>query len=171
LVDRFSLNRDRHYGSWIFVFQLLLASCIAICGLLDVRQNFPILMVFTLVACFCSASQDIATDALAVRMLVGTEPAWGSTLQSAGNYLGSIIGGGGALILLDRIGWRSSLLVMAGVILLSGISLLMYREHKIEATTQKPSLCLLSVILIQKWNVDERQLKIESDNGSVSCEL
>lgn len=139
LVDQFSLNRDRHYGSWILVFQLLLASCVAICGLLDVRQNFPILMVFTLVACFCSASQDIATDALAVRMLVGTERAWGSTIQSAGNYLGSIIGGGGALILLDRIGWRSSLLVMAGVILLSGIPLLMYREHKIEATTQKPS--------------------------------
>jgi MFS family permease len=137
IIDRFSLNRDRHYGTWILFFQILLASCVAISGMLDVRQNFPLLMGFTLLACLCSASQDIATDALAVRILVGAEKAWGSTIQSAGNYLGSIIGGGGILILLDRVGWRCSLLAIAVIILLSGIPLLRHKEYQIKnsATT------------------------------------
>ena len=146
-IDRFSLNRvgkaspleNRHYGTWILFFQILLAGCVAISGLLDVRQNLPILMGFVLLACFCSASQDIATDALAVRMLVGSERAWGSTIQTAGNYLGSFIGAGGVLILLDRIGWRSSLLTIAGVVLLAGIPLLRHKEHKIVTVDVKPS--------------------------------
>jgi MFS transporter, PAT family, beta-lactamase induction signal transducer AmpG len=143
LIDRFSLNRTRHYSTWILCFQVLFATCIAMCGLLDVRQNFPILMGFTLLACLLSASQDIATDALAVGMLAGSERAWGSTMQSAGNYLGSLIGGGVMLILLDRIGWRSSLLGMAVIILVAGIPLLKHQEGKLPRVKVKPSLTSL----------------------------
>ena len=140
LIDRFSLNRARHYSSWIWLFQILLAISVAICGLLDLRQNFPILMGFTLLACFFSASQDIATDALSVGILQKTERVWGSTIQSAGNYLGGVIGGGGVMILLDRIGWRSSMLMMAGFILVAGLPLLRHQEHQLVKPEFKPSL-------------------------------
>lgn len=140
LIDRFSLDRRRHYSTWIWCFQILLAISVAICGLLDVRTNFPMLIGFTLLACFFSASQDIATDALSVGMLQKSERAWGSTIQSAGNYLGGVIGGGGVLILLDRIGWRSSMLMMAGFILIAGIPLLRHKERQLIEPEVKPSL-------------------------------
>ncbi len=35
LIDRFSFNRRRHYTTWIWCFQILLAISVAICGLLD----------------------------------------------------------------------------------------------------------------------------------------
>ena len=138
LIDRFSFNRRRHYTTWIWCFQILLAISVAICGLLDVRVNFPILIGFTLLACFFSASQDIATDALSVGMLQKSERAWGSTIQSAGNYLGSVIGGGGVMILLDRVGWRSSMLMMAGFILIAGIPLLKHKERELVEPEVKP---------------------------------
>ncbi|NJR31725.1 MAG: MFS transporter [Chamaesiphon sp. CSU_1_12] len=140
LIDRFSFNRNRHYSTWIWCFQILLAISVAICGLLDLRENFWILMVFTLLACFFSASQDIAADALSVGMLQKSERAWGSTIQSAGNYLGGVIGGGGVMILLDRVGWRSSMLMMAGFILIAGIPLLRHKERQVIEPEVKPSL-------------------------------
>jgi MFS transporter, PAT family, beta-lactamase induction signal transducer AmpG len=127
-IDRFSPNRRRHYTAWVFCFQLLLAVCLAGCGFLDINKNFPALMALTLVACICSASQDIATDALAVKLLTPTERPWGSTLQSAGNYFGAVLGGGGVSILLDRLGWRMSLLSIAAVMLVAGLSILGYAE-------------------------------------------
>lgn len=139
LIDRFSIDRARHYSTWIWLFQILLAGSVAICGLLDVRQNLPILMGFTLLACFFSASQDIATDALSVGILQKSERAWGSTIQSAGNYLGSVIGGGGVMILLDRVGWRSSMLMMAGFILIAGIPLLKHKERQLVEPEVKPN--------------------------------
>jgi MFS transporter, PAT family, beta-lactamase induction signal transducer AmpG len=145
LIDRVSLNRHRHrhYSTWILFFQILLAVCVTICGLMDVRQNFPILMGLTLLACFVSASQDIATDALAVGMLTGSERAWGSTMQSAGNYLGGLFGGGVMLILLDRLGWRSCMLMMTAIILATGIPLLKYQERELPHVEVKPDLTSL----------------------------
>jgi MFS transporter, PAT family, beta-lactamase induction signal transducer AmpG len=143
LIDRYSLNRRRHYSTWILLFQILFAVCIAICGLMDVSQNFPILMGFTLLAYFISASQDIATDALAVGMLAESERAWGSTVQSAGGYLGAIFGGGVMLILLDLLGWRSCMLVMATIILAAGIPLLKYQERELPDVEVKPDLTSL----------------------------
>jgi MFS transporter, PAT family, beta-lactamase induction signal transducer AmpG len=144
LIDRVSLNRHRHYSTWILFFQILLAVCIAICGLMDLSQNFPILVAFTLLAYFISASQDIATDALAVGMLAGeSERAWGSMVQSTGGYLGAILGGGVMLILLDLLGWRSCMLGMAAIILATAIPLLKYQERELPHVEVKPDLTSL----------------------------
>ncbi len=56
------------------------------------------------------ATQDIATDALAVNLLQHDQQHWGNTFQVVGSRLGFIVGGGAVLC--------SRLVVMAADILL-----------------------------------------------------
>jgi MFS family permease len=86
-------------------------------------------MVGMFLAISCAATQDIATDALAVEMLDPSQRGLGNSIQGAGSYLGAILGGGGLLVLLDYWGWTGSLLVMALSVLLLMIPVLFHREN------------------------------------------
>lgn len=128
-IDRYSLPKLGHYRGWIICFQLLLALVTFGCGFIDIREHFNILIVCMFLAFLFSASQDIATDALAVNLLEPRERGLGNAIQAGGNVFGAIIGGGGVLILLDRIGWRYSLIIMSVVILLTLIPVILYKEQ------------------------------------------
>ncbi|BAY29031.1 hypothetical protein NIES2107_08720 [Nostoc carneum NIES-2107] len=128
-IDRYSLPKLGHYRGWIICFQLLLVLVTFGCGFIDIREHFNILIVCMFLAFLFSASQDIATDALAVNLLEPRERGLGNAIQAGGNVFGAIIGGGGVLILLDRIGWRYSLIIMSVVILLTLIPVILYKEQ------------------------------------------
>lgn len=135
-IDRYGLSRHGHYRSWIICFQCLLAFTLIGCAFLNIQTQFPLLLICMFLACTLAASQDIATDALAVGLLDKQERGVGNGIQSAGGQLGAILGGGGILILLDRIGWTASLWVMAIVTLLCLMPILFYSEPKPCLTAQ-----------------------------------
>ncbi|WGV24403.1 MFS transporter [Halotia branconii] len=128
-IDRYHLPKLGRYRGWIICFQFLLAIVTFGCGFIDIQENFNILVFCMFLAFLFSSSQDIATDALAVNLLEPREKGLGNAIQAGGNVFGAIIGGGGALILLDRIGWRYSLIIMSVVILLTLIPVLLHQEQ------------------------------------------
>jgi MFS family permease len=79
--------------------------------------------------CFFCASQDMATDALAVGLLEPYERGLGNGVQNAGGYLGGTIGGGGMLILLNHWGWTASLLTLALIVVVALFPVLWHRER------------------------------------------
>ncbi len=83
--------------------------------------------------CLFSASQDIATDALAVGLLEPKERGLGNAVQSVGGSLRGAIGGGGMLILLNNWGWRNSLLTLALIMIVTLIPVLLHRERVLSA--------------------------------------
>lgn len=112
-----------------YFFQLLLALVTFGCAFIDIGENFNTLVFYMFCAFLFSSSQDIATDALAVNLLEPQERGIGNAIQSGGNVFGAIIGGGGVLILLDRVGWKYSLIIMSLVMLLTLIPVLLYQEQ------------------------------------------
>lgn len=144
IIDRYSFNNKEHYRPWIISCQSLLAVTLIICAFLNIEQN-PIAIIISLfIVCFLAATQDIATDALAINLLTEKERGMGNGVQSAGNYLGSVIGGGGMLILLNRLGWRNSLLTLANCILLASIPIWLHREAvTTSANHKKPNFMAL----------------------------
>ncbi|TVP65607.1 MAG: MFS transporter [Nodularia sp. (in: Bacteria)] len=132
LIDRYSFTRLGHYRFWIICFQLLFASATAICAFLDLQNNFLLGFVCILLIGFFCASQDIATDALAVGLLEADERGLGNGVQLAGNNLGAVLGGGGMLLLLNHWGWRASMLSLAAIVVLALIPLLWHRERQQE---------------------------------------
>lgn len=94
------------------------------------------------IGAFASATVDIACDGYAVESLAEKHRGWGNAAQVAGAYLGSAIGGGVFLILIDHIGWRDATLVMAAVLVGLGLPFLLgrspLRAHRDGA--ERPSL-------------------------------
>jgi len=130
LIDRYSFSRWGHYRFWIIFFQLWVVSITALCSLLNLETQLPLILVgLALLAVGC-ASQDIATDALALRLLEPKERGFGNAIQGIGGSLGMMIGGGGMLILLNRWGWTASLLALAAVMVIALIPVLYYREPR-----------------------------------------
>ncbi|AFY58718.1 arabinose efflux permease family protein [Rivularia sp. PCC 7116] len=127
-IDRYRIPKLGHYRGWIIVFQILLAIVTFGCAFIDIENNFNTLIICMFCAFLFSSSQDIATDAIAVNLLEPNERGIGNAIQSGGNIFGAIIGGGGVLILLDRVGWKYSLIIISLVMLITLIPVLLYSE-------------------------------------------
>lgn len=129
LIDRYGWTKWGHYKFWIVLMQSLMAIAIAVCAFLDLKTNFTLLLAGMLVAIALAATQDVATDALAIELLKPAERGFGNSIQVAGGYLGGILGGGVILILLDAWGWTRSLLTIALAILLLIFPVLFHHEN------------------------------------------
>ncbi|MEY9165901.1 MFS family permease [Sinorhizobium fredii] len=105
-VERFRLprvgrNRLRvivAVGGW------LCAAGLVVIGLTGLSPLMPVLVSLILVA-FVTSTVDIACDGYAVETLAKEHHGWGNTTQVGGAYLGSAIGAGLFLVLVDRYGW------------------------------------------------------------------
>lgn len=128
LIDTYGFTRWGHYRFWIICFQLWVVSVTVFCSFLSVEENLPLVLVGLVLLAVGSGSQDIATDALALRLLKPEERGAGNAVQAIGGALGRTIGGGGMLILLNRWGWRMSLLALAAMMLVALIPLLFHQE-------------------------------------------
>jgi hypothetical protein len=80
------------------------------------------------VVALVSATHDIAADATAVRLLEPAERGVGNGIQKAGGYFGLMAGGGGALVVYDRLGWIPALLFLSALTALPLPALLRHRE-------------------------------------------
>ena len=139
LIDRYGLTRWGHYRFWIVCFQSLMVGAIATLAFVDHTQQFALLLVGLLLVTLLSASQDIATDALAVGMLAPSERGLGNGVQRGGNSLGAVVGGGGMLILLGIWGWQAALLLMASLLALALLPVVYHRERTVPVTVAAPA--------------------------------
>ena len=153
-IDRYGFTRWGHYRFWIICFQLIVACTLVVFAFIDIKNQLNLAFLCLVIICFVCASQDIATDALAVGLLEPHERGFGNGIQSAGNYLGAIIGGGGMLISIERWGWKASMLTLAVVIVMALIPVLRYKEptskHQKSAraasNSQKPANPFMDIV-------------------------
>jgi predicted MFS family arabinose efflux permease len=129
IVDRYHIPRLGHYRGWIICFQSLLIVTLLVASSLDIQTNLVGLLVCMFLVFLFSSSQDIATDALTVNLLEPQERGLGNAIQASGNFLGAIIGGGAALILLDKAGFGTTLVTLAIALLLCLLPILLHCER------------------------------------------
>ncbi len=102
------------------------------------------------------ATQDIATDALAVNILKNEQQHWGNTFQVIGSRLGFIVGGGAILWLLDLLQWQATFLLLAALVFLNTLPILFYKEPEhakisMQATVQ-PALRNIKTYFRYFWS-------------------
>lgn len=143
-VDRFGYSALGHYRSWIIPTQFLSMLILVVLSFLPIQAlNQPeYLWVFFIVLLsmnLVGATQDIATDGLAVSILKNQQLHWGNTFQVVGSRLGFIVGGGAVLWALDRFDWQITFLVLAGLVFLNTLPILYFKEPSQPPNTQNPS--------------------------------
>ncbi|MFE1592975.1 MFS transporter [Nocardia sp. NPDC058705] len=122
-VDRYGTRR-----TWLLVLQLLSAAVAMVLACLDLSASLRWLFVGIVVVNLLSATQDVATDGLAVRMLGSRERGLGNGIQVGAYRVGMIVGGGALLWLYALAGWRALFLAMAVLIVVTTVPVWLMRE-------------------------------------------
>ncbi|MDA3642450.1 MFS transporter [Saccharopolyspora indica] len=128
LVDRFGSARRGHYRSWLLVLQPALALALLSLLVLDPVADLGLVLFAALATGVLSATQDIAVDALTVRLLRPEQHGIANGIQVAGGYVGSLIGGGVSLLVYDEFGWAPAVLALAVLSALPAVQLLWLAE-------------------------------------------
>lgn len=121
ILDKFPLFRLGKRRSWILVMQFCLFVTLVVMAFLNPAINPYILASVALVFAFFSATQDIAIDAYRTDVLPSAERGIGATFNTIGYRFAMIIAGAVAMILAEKIGWRLTYLIMAGIFLVEMI--------------------------------------------------
>jgi predicted MFS family arabinose efflux permease len=87
-----------------------------------------LLLGVVLVVNLLAATQDVATDGLAVNLLEARELGLGNGVQVAAYRVGMILGGGLILAVFDAAGWRPTLLSLGAMLLVATVPIALYRE-------------------------------------------
>jgi hypothetical protein len=133
LIDRYSLPVLGRFNSWIVPLQLGSITILCALGLQGTLSHVRFLMAAFLLLNLIAATQDIATDGLAVEMLAERERGLANGLQVAGYRVGMIVGGGALLVLYDRLGSSGTFLAMAALTTLAPYSVLAELPEELRA--------------------------------------
>lgn len=115
-VDRYGTRRQ-----WLLTLQLA-ASAVALgMACLDLSSSLQWLFVGIAVINALSATQDVATDGLAVNLLGPRQRGLGNGIQVGAYRIGMIAGGGALLWVFALAGWCSLFVVMAVLLLLTAV--------------------------------------------------
>ncbi len=146
-VDRWGSARFGRRRSWILPLQVLSAAIALGLAFVDPARGLGALMIALFLSNLTAATQDIATDGLAVDMLSPEERGHGNGVQVAAYRVGMIIGGGLLLVVFDHSGWRTTFAAMAGLLLLSTVPVVLHRERPaLPAPPGAPGASWLSVL-------------------------
>jgi MFS transporter, PAT family, beta-lactamase induction signal transducer AmpG len=129
---------DRHFWpsfgrrrSWIVPLQLLTVVVLLGLSAVGAFASMLVLMIAVSLLNLLAATQDIATDGLAVELLAADERGLANGLQVAGYRLGMIVGGGALLILHDRLGNTGTFMVMAALTAVATLPVLRLHEPSV----------------------------------------
>ena len=144
LVDKSNGDLNR-YKKWIFSSEIFYAIVIFSTALLDLQTDFKLIIVLLLIAFTASATQDIATDAFAYLVLEKKQRSFGSSIQTIGSFLGTLIGSGLLLIIYHYFGWKYLVFSLGAFVLLAIIPLRFYKPKPIKLPTAKSSINLKDI--------------------------
>lgn len=131
LIDRLGFGRLGHYRIWLLLMQISIALILLIISTLDIASEFTLFVALAMAMTAFAATQDIATDAIACRLLPSKQRGFGNGVQIGGGLLGMIIGAGGMLVIYPYLGWQVSLIALAGFECLAILPVLLFREASI----------------------------------------
>ncbi|HEU4535357.1 MAG TPA: MFS transporter, partial [Polyangiaceae bacterium] len=119
---------------------LQIASALVAGSLVFVRFDGELWPLFVGVVCanLCAATQDVATDALAVDLLGPDERGLGNGVQVAGYRLGMIVGGGALLAAFEHLGWSLTFGLVSALLLLATVPLVLARAPTFAAAPAPP---------------------------------
>jgi MFS transporter, PAT family, beta-lactamase induction signal transducer AmpG len=134
LVDRmplpvltYALGQRR---SWLVLAQVVCIVSLVGIALSDPAVRLLTTVLWTVVLAFASATQDIVIDAYRIETLHEDEQGAGAAAYQLGYRLALISAGAVALILADVVGWKTTYIIMAALMVMGLLTILFSPEPK-----------------------------------------
>ena len=121
LLDRFSVPLFGRRRGWIFVSQFILLILIFAMSLVSPVKSTLVFAFLAFGLAFASSSQDIVVDAYRAEVLREDERGLGAAVSVTGYRVAMLVSGALALILSEVLGWRSTYMFIA-VLMILGIT-------------------------------------------------
>lgn len=125
LLDRPALRA--HRGRVVFAIQVVTLGALLAVAAVDPATSMPALLAGVLLVNLLCATQDIATDALAVDGLKPAQRGLANGLQVGGYRVGMVVGGGFLLALVEDWGWAQAVSVLAGLLAVASFPAVLLR--------------------------------------------
>ncbi|MCF7824698.1 MAG: MFS transporter [Candidatus Marinimicrobia bacterium] len=108
LVDLIEFKRFGSKRTWIAGAQAAMISTLGIVVFFDYSTNIQLLTTLIVIHNIFAATQDVAIDALAIKVLPDNERGIANGFMFGSSYLGQAIGGSGALLIAGKFGFALS---------------------------------------------------------------
>jgi PAT family beta-lactamase induction signal transducer AmpG len=144
IMDRFVppfLGRRR---GWMLVTQIGLVLAISVMAFSDPAGATGIFAVLAFLVAFVSASQDVVVDAYRTEVLEPVELGPGAGVHILGYRIAMLTSGAIALILADRLPWKTVYLLMAGSLMVGVVASLFSPEPRLK---EKPPAILKEAVV------------------------
>ena len=123
------IDRYGHLRSWLFVLQgAMVVALLALLPFTDPATRLGPVIAVCAAYVFLSATQDIAVDAVAVRVLAERERGAGNGIQIAASYAGTLVGGGLCVVVYDRYGWIAAITLLSVLTGIGLVTIALFRE-------------------------------------------
>ncbi|MGH8240034.1 MAG: MFS transporter, partial [Steroidobacteraceae bacterium] len=129
---------------WLLALQLSALSVAAVISQLQLDGNYVLLFAAAFAFNLIAATQDIATDGLAVRMLDAQELGLANGIQVGAYRIGMMFGGGLLLKVLTLTDWTFAFVCMTALLAVTMIPVLLMREPPRPAGEMRPGVVQLS---------------------------
>ena len=134
-IDRIGSRRLGHHRGWILPLQGTVILCLAGLALIAPQALFGsafwLLLGMLLLINLAAASQDVATDGLAVRLLPERWRGLGNSLQVGGYKVGMLASGSGLLLVIGGLGWNLSIGLLALALVVLTLPILLFPEKRL----------------------------------------
>jgi len=131
------IDRYGRYRTWLLVLQTgLVVALLALLPFRDPAATLGPLVAVCAAYVLLSATQDIAVDAIAVRLLPDRDRGTGNGIQIAASYAGNLLGGGACVVVYDRYGWTAAIGLLAA---LTAVGLVVVWRFGEPARTDRPA--------------------------------
>jgi MFS family permease len=149
-VDRYGSRRR-----WLLTLQSLSAAIALVLACLDLSSTLRWLFVGIAAVNLVSATQDVVTDGLAVRLLGPRGRGIGNGIQVGAYRIGMVVGGGALLWLFSIAGWRTLFVAMALLLIASTVPVWTMRKQLEAADAagaggDRPSARRLPVVWLER---------------------
>lgn len=134
-IDRIGSRRLGHHRGWILPLQGTVIVCLSGLALIAPQALFGsafwLLLGMLLLINLAAASQDVATDGLAVRLLPERWRGLGNSLQVGGYKVGMLASGSGLLLVIGGLGWNLSIGLLALALVVLTLPILLFPEKRL----------------------------------------
>lgn len=159
LVDNHANNR-KQIRRWIILSELFYAGVILSISMFSLQTDFRLIVMLMILAFIASATQDIATDIFAIRILRPEEKAVGNGIQSGGSFIGSLFGTGVLLLAYHYLGWQYLLWILAAFVIFAVVPLYIYRPGSDLSVEKKRRVNLTDIFSFFKEKLARKRLLV-----------